>query len=216
MKRRILVCLFLGSLLLTACGAPVTAGELPQGASTAAGNLPQGETTAPAPGAPQATSPAPPVQGPQVITPIAVGTLADLPQASPPHKEGTMPPREMPAPGPLPGRLPPPYPQPGDAHLREGPAFVEQATLTEREGELVLRLRGALPTPCHELRVAIAPPDAHNQVKVRVYSVVDPNRMCVQVLAPFEQEVSLHLAASGGYTVLVNDQAVPFDANPRE
>jgi hypothetical protein len=98
-------------------------------------------------------------------------------------------------------------PQPGDKSLERGPAHVEGAAVLVLESfpvQIMLTLSGSLPTPCHQLRIAVAAPDAQNQIAVEVYSVADPAQSCTQNLAPFEVNVPLGSFPSGGYTVLVN------------
>jgi hypothetical protein len=70
---------------------------------------------------------------------------------------------------------------------------------------------GSLPTPCHALRVAVAPPDADNHIAVDVYTVVDPNQICTQVLAELDETIPLgsfptETYPSGTYTVIVNGE----------
>jgi hypothetical protein len=60
--------------------------------------------------------------------------------------------------------------------------------------------------------VEIDPPDAENKIFVDVYSVTDPNQVCVQVLKPFEASIDLGTFPSGHYTVWVNgEMAGEFD-----
>ena len=107
-------------------------------------------------------------------------------------------------------------PQPGDDQLTRGEVFLDEASLLIRESfppQIVLVLRGNLPTPCHELRAEIAPPDPENKVTVEVYSVVDPDTVCIQVLEPLEEQIELGTFAGGHYSVWVNGQlAGEFDS----
>mgnify|MGYP005839857103 FL=1 len=103
-----------------------------------------------------------------------------------------------------------------DAALSRAPAYVQSAELLLLESDppqVVLKLRGNLPTPCHQLRTEIKPPDAENRIEVDVYSVVDPNRICIQVLAAFELDLDLGRFPAGHYSVWVNGKNVGgFDA----
>lgn len=100
-------------------------------------------------------------------------------------------------------------PQAGDAALTRGPAFVDEQTLVVRESappQYSLELVGSLPSPCHQLRVAVGQPQADGTLKIEVYTVVDPNQMCAQVLKDFKASVPLSPPPAGlTYTVLVND-----------
>jgi hypothetical protein len=106
-------------------------------------------------------------------------------------------------------------PQPGDAGLTRGNVYITEASLIIRESfppQISLTLAGELPTPCNQLRVEINSPDSENKIAVDVYSVVDPNQMCIQVIEPFEESLDLGTFPTGHYTVWVNDQmAGEFD-----
>jgi hypothetical protein len=106
--------------------------------------------------------------------------------------------------------LPAPWqPSAQDKNLSRGEAFVNSAELLTLESfppQYMLTLRGSLPTPCHQLRVEVAEPDASNQIVIEVYSVVDPNQICVQMLEAFEENIPLGSFPTGQYTLTVNDQ----------
>lgn len=107
-------------------------------------------------------------------------------------------------------------PRPGDANLSRAEAFVQEASLLIRESfppQIALTLKGELPTPCHQLRVQIDAPDASNNINIEVYSVVNPDLMCTQVIKPFEETVELGTFPSGHYSVFVNGElAGEFDS----
>lgn len=108
-----------------------------------------------------------------------------------------------------PATTPPYQPQPGDSALARGEVFLDEKALLSLESyppQIVLALAGSLPTPCHALRVVVAPPDAQNRIQVDVYSVVDPNEICIQVLEGFQQSVPLGSFPAGAYTVWVNGE----------
>ena len=102
-------------------------------------------------------------------------------------------------------------PAPGDAAMERGTAFVDSADLRVLESfppRIMLGLQGSLPTPCHQLRVQVSPPDRENQIRVQVYAVSAPGAICIQILAPFDVNVPLGSFPKGKYTVWVNDQPV--------
>ena len=107
-------------------------------------------------------------------------------------------------------------PQPGDADLTRGNAYLDEASLIIRESfppQISLTLVGNLPTPCNQLRVEIGSPDADNNINVNVYSVTDPNQVCIEVLEPFEEHISLGTFPTGHYSVWVNGElAGEFDS----
>jgi hypothetical protein len=115
------------------------------------------------------------------------------------------------------GELPAmPYaPQPNDANLSRENIFIEELGLLIRESyppQVSLSISGNLPTPCHQLRAEVNAPDAENKINVNVYTVVDPNMLCTQVLKPFQENIGLETYPPGHYTVWANGElAGEFD-----
>ncbi len=107
-------------------------------------------------------------------------------------------------------------PHPSDSQYSRGKVFIDLAevrTLESYPVQVQLNLKGNLPTPCHELRVAINAPDSENKIQIEVYSLVDASKICVQMLKPFEANVSLGSFSSGHYTVWINGEKIgEFDA----
>lgn len=100
-------------------------------------------------------------------------------------------------------------PGPADSNLMRGEVYLDSTELLTLESyplQFVLALKGSLPTPCHQLRVAVNPPDAGDKVVVDVYSVSIPDEMCVQVLEPFEVNIPLGSFPAGRYTLWVNGE----------
>ena len=97
-----------------------------------------------------------------------------------------------------------------------GNIFIEESGLVIRESyppQISLNLNGNLPTPCHQFRADVSKPDTENKINVDVYTVVNPDVMCVQVLKEFTESINLGTYPSGHYTVLVNGQSVgEFDS----
>ena len=138
--------------------------------------------------------------------PVTSSTLPpDTAVTSPPG--GTMPTNEAPT-NPL-------EPKPGDENLTRGNVFIEEYGLIVRESfppQVSLAFSGDLPTPCHELRAVVGEPDADNKIIADVYSVVDPDMICTQVLKPFQANMDLGTFATGHYTVWINgEMAGEFD-----
>lgn len=113
-------------------------------------------------------------------------------------------------------RMNPFAPKPGDEQLTRSTVFINEISLLIRESyppQIAASVRGDLPTPCHELRAVIAQPDQENKIMIDLYSVVDPNKVCTQVLDPFEAQIELGTFPTGHYSVWVNDQlAGEFDS----
>jgi hypothetical protein len=107
-------------------------------------------------------------------------------------------------------------PKPGDSALTRGPVYLDSTDLLTMESfplQFALVLKGSLPTPCHQLRISSNGPDAQNQIHLDVYSVVDSNVVCAEVLEPFELNFPLGSYPSGHYILFVNEaQVAEFDA----
>jgi hypothetical protein len=103
-----------------------------------------------------------------------------------------------------------------DSNLSRGGVFLDSVELLVMESyppQFTLALKGNLPTPCHQLRVEVSPPDSDNKVMVEVFSVVNPDVICIQTLKPFELNHPLGSFPSGAYSLWVNGAFVTeFDA----
>jgi hypothetical protein len=107
-------------------------------------------------------------------------------------------------------------PVPTDSNLVRGNVFLDSTELLTLESfplQFMLALKGSLPTPCNQLRVDISPPDPENKIVVDVYSVVEADAICAQVVEPFEENFPLGSFPAGHYTLWVNGELVAeFDA----
>jgi hypothetical protein len=122
-------------------------------------------------------------------------------------------------PSPTPSPSADPYaPQPGDSELQRSEFYLdEQATniLTMESFPLqfALNLEGELPTPCHQPRIVVNPPDAGNKIMVEAYTVIDPDVICMQVIEEFAANIHLGSFPEGHYTLWVNEIMIgEFDA----
>jgi hypothetical protein len=110
-----------------------------------------------------------------------------------------------------------------DENLVKGPVYLNSAELLILESfppQYRLQLKGNLPDPCHKLEVVVPAPDEQGVIDVQVFSLADPEVICIQVLEPFEESVSLDGFPPGTYTVDVNGETVgqiemvaPLDAH---
>jgi hypothetical protein len=135
--------------------------------------------------------------------------VRDINTTLPPDAPFTSPPQN----GSIPVETPtmPFAPKPSDADLSRGEVFLNESELLIRESfppQISLNMSGDLPTPCHELRVNIPEPDSENKINVEVYSVVDPDQVCTQVLEPFQESIDLGTFPSGHYTVWINGEMI--------
>lgn len=102
-------------------------------------------------------------------------------------------------------------PSPVDSKLIRGNVYLDSIELLTLESfplQFTLALQGSLPTPCHQLRVSVSPPDTDHKVIVDVYSISNPDEMCAQALEPFEVNFPLGSFPAGGYTLWVNGEMV--------
>lgn len=104
-------------------------------------------------------------------------------------------------------------PRIGDENLIRGEVFLDEAQIIFQEDDPqppILRLTGALPTPCHQLRVIIPEPDNQDQIRIEVYSLTDPEEICIQVLETFEASIPFEGDLSAEYEVLVEGESIEF------
>jgi hypothetical protein len=90
-----------------------------------------------------------------------------------------------------------------------GPVFVDLTDIILMESfpvQVVLRVGGSLPTPCH--RPVWEVNDDGSTIAVRLGSVSDPAEICVQVLEPFEISIPLGSFESGSRTVTLNGDPI--------
>lgn len=102
-------------------------------------------------------------------------------------------------------------PQAGDSKLTKASAFAESVDLLSDGSEpvqIMLHISGYLPTPCHELRIYVPPPDDENNIKVDMYSVAEPEVICAQVLRAFDITIEMGIYPKGGYLIWVNDDPI--------
>ena len=71
-------------------------------------------------------------------------------------------------------------------------------------------VRGSLPTPCSRLAWIVDGPDAGGRITLTVYSTVDMDEICTQVLQPFEHSIPVGSLTSGDYVLVVNGVEYPF------
>lgn len=112
------------------------------------------------------------------------------------------------------GTNPTATPNPGDNEVR-GPAYLEESELLIMESDpiqLAVRLKGNMPTPCHQLRWRVSGPE-DGELAVEVYSTIPLGLDCIQVLEPFEETIQLGSVEGGSYTVTINgDELGTVDA----
>lgn len=99
----------------------------------------------------------------------------------------------------------------GDESLQRGEVYInslEIVTGNRFPPDYSLRVRGSLPTPCHQLRDVVDVHTPDSKINVEIYSVFDPGKVCAQALEPFETTITLGTYVRGSHTIIVNGQEV--------
>src|SRR5687768_12997691 len=74
----------------------------------------------------------------------------------------------------------------------EGPVYVDSTDILYLESwpvQVRLVVTGSFPTPCHEASWAVE--QTADGISVRLWSVSDPDAICIDVLEPFEVSIPL-------------------------
>jgi hypothetical protein len=153
-----------------------------------------------------------------ILSACAPQGTVPMPQPTiPPSQSNDQPTASLPGTSLPPATIPPqpanqPYaPQPGDNALTRQQVFLDTTSVRNLDSDpntYVLDMRGYLPTPCNKLRVVVAAPNGQNQVMVDVYSVINPDEICIMIVQPLDTSVMLGKFPSGHYTVWINGQQV--------
>jgi hypothetical protein len=109
-----------------------------------------------------------------------------------------------------------PTPMEGESpqdNMVQGQVFLGEMQLLIMESfpvQIALHVQGGLPTPCHVFEFTIAEPNEKNEIHVDAFSLVSEGAICVQVMQPFEETVSLPMVGQpdGKYSVWVNGEKV--------
>jgi hypothetical protein len=102
-------------------------------------------------------------------------------------------------------------PIPGEDQMARGEVTIAESDVLLLESypvQVVLNLKGTLSTPCHHLRAKVNQPDAENRIQVEVYSIHDPDEICIQMLEEYETNIPLGSFPDGSYTIWVNGEQV--------
>jgi len=102
-------------------------------------------------------------------------------------------------------------PIPGEDKMARGEATISESSVLLLESypaQVMLSLKGTLSTPCHHLRAKVSRPDEQNRIQVEVYSLYNPDEICIQMLQEFKSSISLGSYPNGSYTVWLNGKQV--------
>jgi len=103
--------------------------------------------------------------------------------------------------------------EPPTGDMVHGPVFINDVKLLIMESypiQVMLNISGELPTPCNIFQADVSEPDEDNEIHVEVYSLVAEGDVCIEVIQPFSENVSIPMAGKpdGVYTVWVNGEKV--------
>ena len=104
-------------------------------------------------------------------------------------------------------------PEPPSGEMIRGEVFISDTQLLIMESfpvQIMLNIKGELPTPCNIFRGEVSPPNEENEIHVDAYSEVEEGAICITVMEPFEENVSIPMqgAPDGTYTIWVNGELV--------
>lgn len=100
---------------------------------------------------------------------------------------------------------------PDEERMTRGVVMLDSTEVQILESDPVqvrLHMIGSMPTPCHHLRANLNMPEGQKRIEIELYSLSDPNEMCVQVIQPFESNLDLGSFLDGEYEVFVNGEKV--------
>jgi hypothetical protein len=100
-------------------------------------------------------------------------------------------------------------PDPTAAGGDPGPVYVDSTEILYLESwpvQVRLVVRGNLPDPCHEPVFEVQ--DLGDRIDVLLWSLADPDRMCIQVLEPFELSIPLGTWETANLPVLLNGEEI--------
>ena len=103
--------------------------------------------------------------------------------------------------------------RPGEPGVTRGPAYIDSVELLMLESwpvQVHAQVKGNLPTPCHRVAWDVSDPDASGRIVLDIHSTTDADVICVEVLEPFEQSISIGSFTSGSYVLVVNGVEYPF------
>ncbi len=107
-----------------------------------------------------------------------------------------------------------PYaPQAGDSSMLRGDIRIDSASIHLAESNpphLILDFAYFQPTPCFQLRVVPAQPDAQNEIKISAYAVTEKDKACtlMALATPLHASLDLGRVSKGTYSVWLNGQKI--------
>jgi len=99
----------------------------------------------------------------------------------------------------------------GEDDMIAGPLMVKESELILMESypvQVLLRVSGDLPTPCHMPRANLTHEDGSERIDIELYSLTEEDVMCIQVIQSFETVIPLGEYTSGEYEIYLNGELV--------
>jgi len=152
------------------------------------------------------------VLGSILFTACGAQPTAVIPQVLPATQAQEPAPQEAPQQPPAAQGINPYAPQPGDEALVRGDVIIDGASLTRMDltpPQMLLNFSYIPPTPCHQLRVEVAPPNAENRIDITAYGLAT-DQPCGQEAIATSLPASLDLGTfpAGHYSVWLNGTMV--------
>ncbi len=99
----------------------------------------------------------------------------------------------------------------GEEDMIAGPVMVKEIESILKESnpvQVLLRVAGDLPTPCHILRATLTHDAGSKRIEIELYSLTEEDLMCIQVIQSFETIIPLGEYSPGDYEVYLNGDLV--------
>jgi hypothetical protein len=95
------------------------------------------------------------------------------------------------------------------------PVIIDRTQLLQLESfpvEIVLKVEGQLPDPCHEAVWSVSEPDVDGRIAVELHSEAPSGLDCIQVIQPLSLSIPIGSFRTGSYSVWLNgDKVGAFD-----
>jgi hypothetical protein len=99
-------------------------------------------------------------------------------------------------------------PKSGDDNLVQGGVILTSIDLSIStgipSGRTKITILGSMPSVCNQLRIKVNPPDKTYEIRIQIYSILDPKIKCDNVFQQFETSILLGEYSAGEYSVWVN------------
>jgi hypothetical protein len=94
---------------------------------------------------------------------------------------------------------------------RQDPVYVEATEIIQLESypvQVLLRVDGQLPDPCHEAVWSVSDPDVRGRIDVDLHSEAPEGLDCIQVLKPMTLRIPIGRFKVGSYSIWLNGEKV--------